>query len=180
MLNIRRVEEADWAVVRSLRLTALREAPEAFGSTYAIEAALSEQHWRSWADAHAVWVAFVAHEGVGMVVARWPHALDVWELRSTWVAPDHRQHQVGRALVRTLVDAAWAAGVCTVKLGVVDTNKAAQGLYEACGFVATGDTHVLAGIPPRVVQEMALELRRRAPVGSAAGRPPAHLDSADL
>src|ERR1700728_865468 len=46
MVSVRAVEIGDWELLRDVRLTALQEAPFAFGSTYAREAPLTEEQWR--------------------------------------------------------------------------------------------------------------------------------------
>src|ERR1019366_9016114 len=45
-INVRSLVEEDWQQFRAIRLTALRDSPEAFVATAAQEAALDEQAWR--------------------------------------------------------------------------------------------------------------------------------------
>ena len=57
---IREVLPDDWEVMRDIRLAALREAPYAFGSTYAREAPFTEARWRARISDRAVtYLAYV-------------------------------------------------------------------------------------------------------------------------
>ena len=46
MVVVREVIPDDWQTLRDIRLAALREAPYAFGSSYAREAPFTEEQWR--------------------------------------------------------------------------------------------------------------------------------------
>jgi hypothetical protein len=47
-MNVRRAILGDESVLRALRLEALSDAPEAFGSTYARELARTTADWQRW------------------------------------------------------------------------------------------------------------------------------------
>jgi ribosomal protein S18 acetylase RimI-like enzyme len=60
MVSVREVVADDWELLRDVRLAALREAPHAFGSTYAREAPFTEEQWRGRISQRAVtFFAFV-------------------------------------------------------------------------------------------------------------------------
>ncbi|MFJ5549298.1 GNAT family N-acetyltransferase [Streptomyces sp. NPDC093225] len=59
----------------------------------------------------------------------------IWVLYDLFVAPAGRRTGAGRALLRTALDRARAAGVAGVQLETAYDNRVAQGLYEAEGFV---------------------------------------------
>lgn len=46
MVSVRATGPGDWELVRDVRLAALRDAPDAFASTYQREAAYTEEQWR--------------------------------------------------------------------------------------------------------------------------------------
>ncbi|MGH2680614.1 MAG: hypothetical protein ACRDG8_09080 [Actinomycetota bacterium] len=48
MARVERVDEADWAAFREVRLRSLLESPDAFGSTYGAESSQPEQARRDW------------------------------------------------------------------------------------------------------------------------------------
>lgn len=148
MISARRLDPDDWRLWRELRLRALEDAPWAFGST--VEQVLArdtEEHWRdgvSWPR-----IPFVAEaDGRPAAMGRLlfgddPVYGDVpgarAELISVWVAPEHRGHGVGRALLAACIDHLAAQHPQTrLLLAVVETNAPARRLYESCGFGVIG------------------------------------------
>ncbi len=129
----------DWPLWRDLRLAALAEAPDAFGSSLADWTDAPEQRWRdrlALPGSHNL-AAILDCRPAGMASGL-PGQDGVAELISMWVAPHARGHGVGDALVAAVV--AWAAanGAAAVELNVVETNAAATALYERHGFAVTG------------------------------------------
>ncbi len=128
----------DWRRWRDLRLAALRDAPEAFGSSYADWRDADEQRWRERISAPGhLMVASLDGAPVGMVGYGEPRA-GVVELISMWVQPDARGRGVGDALVETVVERARAVGAGTVELCVMEGNEPAERLYSRHGFTRTG------------------------------------------
>ncbi len=142
----------DWAVWRDVRLRALTDAPEAFGSTLADWQGGNdiEQRWRERFDNVAVTaVALVGGDVVGTVGAM--HHLEIEadanspgagsvELISMWVDPGVRGTGVGEALIDAVLD--WARSEVSadirVTLAVRRANLHARLLYERMGFVLVG------------------------------------------
>jgi GNAT superfamily N-acetyltransferase len=144
-VKVLRAEPNDWQGVRALRLRALLDAPEAFGSTHAQEAEEDEDQWRAWATGwpgvadQAVFAAVDEGVWTGIAVAvRWEQEPEVVHLYAMWVDPSSRRRGVGRALVEAVT--AWARdiGVGRVVLRVTEGNAAALALYKASGFVDIG------------------------------------------
>lgn len=47
MITVRSITAGDWRDYRNMRLRALRDSPDAFGSTYAAEAVRTDDAWKS-------------------------------------------------------------------------------------------------------------------------------------
>jgi ribosomal protein S18 acetylase RimI-like enzyme len=126
----------DWAVFRDLRLRALAEAPEAFGSRLADWADAPEERWR--ARLEAVELNLVARRGaqhLGMASGSLDG--DAVELTSMWVDPQVRGQGVAGALCAAVVGWAHDAGRTTY-LMVRSDNARAIAAYERAGFVDLG------------------------------------------
>lgn len=54
------------------------------------------------------------------------------------LGPGYQGRGIGRALLRSLVDAATEAGVWTLQTGIFPENQASVALHEACGFRVVG------------------------------------------
>lgn len=63
----------------------------------------------------------------------WTGALDAY-LEELYVAPGRRGQGIGRVLLEAAMEAARDAGASRMDLGTSETDTAARGLYESCGF----------------------------------------------
>jgi GNAT superfamily N-acetyltransferase len=159
MVEIRAVVPDDWAVMRDVRLEALREAPSAFGSTYAREAGFTEPHWRARISDRAVtYLAYVPDladpAGIAGVFVEDGSA----ELVSMWVRPAARGQKVGQALIEATAGWARARGFDTIYLWVTEANDAARRLYERRGFAPTGERQPLPSNPALLEMKMGRSL----------------------
>jgi len=142
VINVLVLTADDWQLWRELRLAALAEAPEAFGSTLADWSGSgdAEQRWRArLTDVPLNLALTVGGEPVGMVSATAPGSDGAVELISLWIAPARRGRGVGDEALRQV--AAWAhdqhPGHALV-LSVKTDNRAARALYDRHGFVDVG------------------------------------------
>lgn len=143
--QVRRLVPADAPALRQLRLDALVETPESFGSSYEEEHTLTLEDIRGWIvpeDDSAMFGVFDGPALAGIVgVSRQPklkmrHKAQIW---SVYVAPVQR----GRGLAKLLLHAAIAhagsmRGIRQVQLSVTSNNAAAAALYVSLGFAEYG------------------------------------------
>ena len=126
MVVIREVSPDDWEILRDVRLAALREAPAAFGSTYAREAAFTEERWRGRiSERHGVtYFAYrpQAPEPAGLIGVYVEDGLA--DVVSMWVRPGARGSGVGEALITAAADWSRARGHDGVFLWVTESNTA--------------------------------------------------------
>ncbi|CAA9237999.1 MAG: hypothetical protein AVDCRST_MAG20-1583 [uncultured Acidimicrobiales bacterium] len=161
MIEVRRPTEDEWAVVRAVRLAALADAPDAFGSTLAAEEDLPEAEWRRRTPSFVLAVAGGGAAEPAGLAAGWedPAQPGALELVSMWVAPGWRRQGVGEALVAAVVAEGHRRGASEVRLWVTATNDGARRLYQRCGFEPTGATAPLPSNPTLVEERLALPLR---------------------
>jgi GNAT superfamily N-acetyltransferase len=134
----------DWRTVRQLRLYALREAPEAFWSTYEQWAGASDQRWRERVSSGIWLIAQVGDEPVGLA-SLMDEDGDMLQLVAMWVAPHARGRGVGGALVEHAVSFAGGTAAKTIELWVNEDNLAARRLYVRTGFTLAGDRQIMPG-----------------------------------
>ena len=145
-MEVRRIRAGEWRELRELRLRALADAPDAFGSTLEEESNLSEEAWRDWAaggaDGGTSFVAIAMDGGrwIGMAIGA-PHLDHPGDagLFAMWVDPADRGQGIGRRLVTDVISWADAASFPAIRLRVTTTNDAAMHLYDTCGFVDAGE-----------------------------------------
>ena len=132
-ITIRRAEAADAAAVARL----LHDFNTEFGDPTPGVAALTERAGEMIAaEEMIVMLAGERPEGLAQLRLRpsvWSGALDAY-LEEVYVAPAHRGRGIGRALLESVLEVARAQGATRIDLGTSETDTAAIGLYESCGF----------------------------------------------
>ncbi|WP_344808571.1 GNAT family N-acetyltransferase [Microlunatus ginsengisoli] len=133
-----RVGPDDWELFRRVRLAALAQAPEAFGSRYEDWVHAGPERWQArLTDVPLNLVLFLDGEPIGLVSGTAPRDGAV-ELISLWVAPEARGLGVAGEAVRRVRAWAGESGARRVELMVKIDNTAARGLYDRLGFAVMG------------------------------------------
>ncbi len=148
-LEIRALTENDAEDFQPLRLRALKEHPDAFGSSYESESGLSLEtvaaRMRRTAESPNAFTLGAYRDGrligmVGFYRDAWGekvrHKGHVWGM---YVVSERQGEGVGRRLMRELLArAARLDGLGQVHLCVVAGNASARGLYASLGFETYG------------------------------------------
>jgi len=159
---IRRATEDDWPLVQHVRLRALHEDADVFGSSAGREERFTETHWRRRLRSSTTWLALDDDDtGRGLVTMILEPASppDDRHVVSLWVAPESRRRGVGWSLLEVVRDGAAADGARTLSLWVTDDNVAAADLYVRFGFTRSGERQPLVRDPSRHEERYVLRLR---------------------
>lgn len=132
---ILRLEPKDWQRFRAIRLDALAQSPEAFGSQYDEVAARPQSSWTAQLSALPTWV--VPGDTLDLALVRVDPKVP--ELLSLWVAPEGRGQGLGRQLVERVMRWAREQGAEHLELCVKAENLPAVALYRALGFEDVGE-----------------------------------------
>lgn len=131
-----RVGPEDWRRLRDVRLAALADSPEMFGSTLAKEQSFDEAEWRRRAARPATFLA--SRDGVDVGMAGVYEFDGGWFVMGMWLAPVARGTGVVEALVHACESVAQTAGATTVALGVMEDNPRGRRAYVRLGYDFTG------------------------------------------
>lgn len=165
MLEVRSVAVDDWQEYRDIRLRALLDSPDAFGSTYEAEVVRTDEQWQARIAAASisgndrVFFAMYHERVCGLtwckLSASVPEEADLFQM---WVDPASRGAGAGRALLAESL--AWARniGARRVRLGVTAADSPAMRLYTAHGFRPVGSLEPLRDGSCLLMQEMVFEL----------------------
>ena len=132
---------ATWERYRDLRLAALAESPEMFGSTLQRESAFGDDVWRSRSTHPGAFIASIDGEDVGI-----GGVYDMsgrWVVNGVWVAPGHRGQGAVDALMVACVDYVSSRGADTIHLGVMESNPRGIAAYTRLGFAPDGTSETL-------------------------------------
>ncbi|SFC71110.1 Protein N-acetyltransferase, RimJ/RimL family [Polaromonas sp. OV174] len=144
-MHIRRLTSLDASAFQALRLSALRDSPSAFGSSYdeekdipvtTVEARLVMKPDRG------IFGAFEDDTLVGMIglgresMKKLVHKAFVWGM---YVGPEVRGKGIARALLQEAISVAGSVpSVQQINLSVNASNAAAIRLYQSAGFTVFG------------------------------------------
>ena len=117
--TLRTAVPGDEPILRQLRLAAMTDAPEAFGSSYERELARTVADWTRWLAPGATFlIEGLDGAALGLVAAVPDAAAPLVHLMAMWVDPVARGSGAADALVEAVVAWASARGVTTVQLHV--------------------------------------------------------------
>jgi ribosomal protein S18 acetylase RimI-like enzyme len=140
LVDLRLLAPNDWELWREIRLRALADAPEAFGSTKSDWVDADQRRWQQrLSDVPFNVVAFARDVAVGQVSGTIEDRDGCVELISMWVAPSGRGSGIADALVTAVKNHARQGGANAVRLSVRRSNTRAIRLYERAGFVPASD-----------------------------------------
>ena len=149
MTRVRRIHADEGALLREIRLRALRDSPSAFSSTLDRELAYEDELWASRASTASSGdkaATFVAESGtqdwLGLVTIlgadhEAASGSGSAELVSMWIAPEARRLGLGEKLVQAALQFARGCNVPAMELSVTRGNESAMRLYLRLGFCLT-------------------------------------------
>ncbi len=130
------LDEVDWMTYREMRLTALKESPEAFAATHTLEEAYEETLWRKRMRRATRLVALDDNAPVGILSIGRAHADfdDAAELFGLWVRPELRGAGVAKDLFNAASREAERSGARQLVYWVGTDNGRAVAFASGRGF----------------------------------------------
>jgi len=159
MNAVRRIESGQVEVYKQLRLAALKDAPEAFATTYESARSRRDESWRTQVEEaangkdRAIFIVYDNDQPVGLAgLYRDDKESHVGELIQVWVSPAFRGGPIAGQLIEAVATWARMEKFKTIKALVKKESYRALSFYRKCGF-----TQITAD-PGLAEQEFALEL----------------------
>jgi GNAT superfamily N-acetyltransferase len=156
MIEVRPIRSDEWQRLRTVRLDALNDTPEAYTTTLEQARAFPDSLWkeraRNGADGvdQITVIALDGERTVGMAVGlrRSSPPVGVVPVVSVFVSPSARRGKVGQRLMEAVERWARKVGAVSTSLWVVDDNASAIAFYESLGYVETHDRQLIT-VPPK-------------------------------
>lgn len=167
-MQVRRLQPHELQLLKTLRLAALRDSPQAFGENAQDAEEETEQYWTELIveltapGGDVMFVAENAHASLGFahgIVDRQDDQLA--RVGGMWVAPAARGQRVGAAMLGAILGWARQCGKRRIELWVTQGNPAAARLYADFGFRSSGKTQPMPHTPATLLEELYLELGAR-------------------
>lgn len=165
MLTVRPIHPDEWREYKRVRLRALQDAPDSFGSTHAAESTRADEAWASrlkLAHLSEKDVALFAEYQSMICGLAWckieAEAPEVANLYQMWVTPEARGKGDGSQLLESAIVWASRAGATVMRLSVTVADSPAMRLYLRRGFAKVGEVEPLRFGSSIYAQAMELKL----------------------
>lgn len=147
MISIRRIRVGESDLFKRIRLTALKDAPYAFPSTYDSAIQRSAESWQEQADRSALgsdratFIVFSEEVPIGMAALyRLEDKVETGELLQVWVSPEYRGTNVIWDLMDTIFTWVGENNFRQIIAGVAKGNARAIRFYSKYGFSTLEET----------------------------------------
>lgn len=148
-VEIVRLPITEWQSYKSLRLRALKEDPQAFGSSYEKEIQHPDEKWQSrLADNELLVFAKMNGLVVGMMGAFQTDSDKISNsatVYGVYVSSEARGKGISGKLIEELLNLLKGNDIATANLTVNKDQQAAVGLYKKYGFWVTGEEESIMG-----------------------------------
>ncbi len=156
---MRHATAEDAGALRTIRLEALKDTPEAYGSTYEESLLWTRRQWRKVAKTRNYFLAECGGVVRGMASGGYNEERPgTWWLYSMYVSPSQRGSGLARQLVDVVVAWARGEGATELHLHVGSRSARARGFYTKLGFVERGDVIVMDRDPSIGLHTMVMSL----------------------
>lgn len=166
MVFLRRLTAPDLEVFREIRLRALTDTPENYGSVADAERAQPDEEWLKRLADHAWFAAFGDDRPIGLVAGA--ARGNAWILYSMWVAPEARGRGLAEKLVEQVRSAAEKDGARTLWLHVAEDNDRARRVYRRLGFIPVEGWEPMPNDATRRRERLYLSLQHLPVTGSSS------------
>ncbi len=160
-LQIRFLQVGEGALIKNIRLRALKESPSSFGQKYEDVADKPLSFWEDRAievnemDDRSTILAIKDGHAVGMLYSFVRNENEkIGGLGGMWVDPSFRQKGVARSMVNRALEWQKEKGMKRLTFWNTEGNEASDQFYRRLGFVYTGQKEPLESDPNYHILEM--------------------------
>ena len=141
MITIRRIQICETALYKQIRLASLKDAPNAFETTYDAALQRTDEMWHARVEStaqgsdQAIFLALFDQLPIGIAaLVRIKGQTDSGELMQVWVSPEHRGTGVAWDLMNSIFKWAQENNFHRIIAGVTKVNAGALKFYTKYGF----------------------------------------------
>jgi ribosomal protein S18 acetylase RimI-like enzyme len=148
-MEIKKLNQDDATLYQKIRLQALIENPEYYGSSYEEESRRPIEFFRDRLNQENVFTfgAFIDQDLIGVITLsletriKTNHIADIFGM---YVDKNHRKMGIGKVLMNVAINKAKSDKIERIRLSVTESNDPAYNMYKKLGFIEYGkETHAI-------------------------------------